>query len=472
MKTHTLNFFKHSMIYGSSIFLNRAVLLIMMPLYIRYLSVEQYGKLEILNITSTLIILLMQMGLGSAIFRSVLYQPQKDNKIIISTSFYFLILMSTIQLVFLLIFSSKISFWMFKDLSDINLFRIIAIVSFCNIFSIIPLAVIRMSNRSLLFSLISFISFIFEISLNIVFLIKFKLGIHGILLAMLIKSFVFMMVYVYLIKNELIRKFSIGELKEMIKFGFPLVPSAIFFTVMSLTDRYFLNLYTNLGQVGIYTFGYRIGLIISLVINAFQIAWPSILFTIAREKNAKEKYASIFTCYFAFLTLIGLILSIFSKDIVNILGTQAYQSSSKIIPFITTSYIFMGIYYMTSIGIQIKKKTIFEPIVMLVPMILNIIMNNIFIPKFGIIGAATVHTISFVLLGGLAYLLSNHFYKINYQFKKIILIGISALILFFISQRINLPYIYLDEIIKCLLILIFILLMLRLKIHKLFILKE
>jgi O-antigen/teichoic acid export membrane protein len=251
---------------------------------------------------------------------------------------------------------------------------------------------------------------------------------------MFIKSVIFLLIYLIIIKDNLIKVFSFEYLKELLQFGAPLVPSTIIFMVITLSDRYFLSIYTNFEQIGVYTFGYRIGMIIALVVNSFQIAWPSIMFSIYKEENAKEKYSVIFTKYISFILFVGLIICIFSKEIIQLIGTEQYKQSNKIIPLIVLSYIFVGVYYMTSIGINVKKKTKYEPLIMIIALLINIFLNYLLIRPYGIIGAGITNASSFMLLSFMACWLSNKFYKIHYQIKKIVSISITTILIIMTSQ--------------------------------------
>ena len=104
---------KHSTAYAFGTVLNRAVSIVLLPLYTSYLTKVEYGILEILLITSTVILLSLQFGIGSAIFRNVIYKKNANRKLVISTSFYFLMCSSTVAIVILFIFSETISILLF-----------------------------------------------------------------------------------------------------------------------------------------------------------------------------------------------------------------------------------------------------------------------------------------------------------------------------------------------------------------------
>ena len=112
------NFFKQSFSYGIANIINKSSSFILLPLYTHYLSVSQYGNLEILLITYSFLLVLFQFGIGSAVMKSVLYDPIEEKKIIISTAFIFHII-ALILIAFILIPLSKpIALLLFKNASS------------------------------------------------------------------------------------------------------------------------------------------------------------------------------------------------------------------------------------------------------------------------------------------------------------------------------------------------------------------
>jgi O-antigen/teichoic acid export membrane protein len=419
MFAYIKRFFKHSAIYGTSNLFMKAVAVVMLPIYTRYLSPSDYGYMELLLITSSFLFMLLQMGMGSAIFRSVLYDPQSDRKILVSTAFFFLLITSFISCLFLYFFSRNISGLIFGSDRATVLLKILFATVFLNMFSVIPLAYLRMHDRSVRFSIFAGIGFLVELSLNILFVVVLRKGVQGVITAALIKSGFFIIVYLAVIRKNLVLRFSLKELKEMLGFGLPLVPAGIALTILTISDRYFLQYYSSLEEVGLYTLGYRIGMFLALVVGAFQTAWPSIMFSVAKEENAESTYARIFTFYLLVVSFLALSVSLFAREIVTIIGTEEFASASRVVPLIVVGYVFLGIYYLTSIGVNLRKKTKYEPLIVGSAALINLVLNYILIPRMGMTGAAVATVISFMVMGFVAWRVSVHFYPIRYEYVRV-----------------------------------------------------
>ena len=76
-------------------------------------------------------------------------------------------------------------------------------------------------------------------------------------------------------REQLGLQFSRPLLREMNRFGIPLVPAALALIVVNFSDRFFLVHLTSLAEVGLYEIGVRISSAMVLLLTAFRMAWPA-----------------------------------------------------------------------------------------------------------------------------------------------------------------------------------------------------
>ncbi|MCD6117543.1 oligosaccharide flippase family protein [bacterium] len=446
---------KHSFIYGASDIANRLIGFLLIPVYARFLLPDEYGTLQLLLILFNLIFIIVQFGIGSAIFKSVIYNQNTDKKLVYSTAFYFLLVSSLLFLTVIFLKADSISMLIFRTPGQTLLLRIVIISAFFNVFGVVPLAKLRIENNSLKFGVILVIKFVLQMLLNILFVVFLKKGIYGILVSECIVSGIFTIVYTIILSDSLRLKFSFTELKEMLEYGLPLIPASIAMLILTMSDRYLLKYYTGLDQVGYYSLAYKFGMIIGMMVSAFQKAWPSAMFNIAKERNAKEIFAKNFTYFFLFLSYMALLLGLFAKEIIVVFASEKYIPGFKIIPFISLAFIFYGVYYFTAIGLNIKKKTYYQSLAVSIAAALNIGLNVILIPRFGILGASAATLISFVVMAGTAAKISNHYYSVPYEINRIIKIFLLFVVFVTIPYIVTCNNMLLNIFIKICLVLLF-----------------
>jgi len=426
---------KHSAIYGVSNVLNTAIALILLPIYTRYLTPADYGILEILTITVLFVSVFLQLGLGSAIFKIVLYDKSESEDVLVSTAFYFLTISSGIVFIILYSLAPSIASMILDSSQYANLVRLIFFTAFLNVAGIIPLAKLRMHDESIKYSVVSIGKFIVGVSLNIYFIAGLKKGVDGLVIAGAIQSFT--------------------ALREMLSFGLPLVPMGIAANILSMADRYFLRYYTTLEETGLYALGYKFGSIITLIVGSFQIAWPAVLFSVAKRPDARKFYSKLLTYFVLGLTFVGLGVSVLSRELLLVMATEKFYDAFRIVPWIVFGNIFIGIYYATAIGTNLKKKTKYQAIAVISAATLNLLLNFVLIPEYGMMGAAISTVISYAVMAAIGCGSSLRFYSIDYEWNRLLKIMIVGVLLYCSSNWIHTGILIVDVLLKLILVLIF-----------------
>jgi O-antigen/teichoic acid export membrane protein len=421
---------RHSCIYGITNILNKAIGLVLIPLYTRYLTPGDYGILEIFTVSASFVLIVMQLGMGSALFRSFLYKENAQKKVLISSSFYFLTFASFLLFVILWIFSDLFSSIIFKSLEYVNILKLVFLTSFLNNIGTIALAKLRIESASLKYSIIAISKFSLQLLLSIYFVAVLKRGIEGIIIAGVITAGVSGVIFIGLLIKDLGFIFSKEEIKDMLGFGLPLVPAGIAASLLTMADRFFLKFYSTPYELGIYSVGYKFGMIIVLITGAFQTAWPTVMFSIAKDKRANFFYARVLTYFLFIISFIVLGLSIFSKEILKIFTVPEFYEAYKVIPLIAISYALSGGYFVTAVGFNLKKKTHYQALTVIVGAGINIILNFILIPPYGMMGAAFATLISYLFIFVTATKISLHFYPISYEKLRILKIILTGFLLY------------------------------------------
>ena len=112
-------------------------------------------------------------------------------------------------------------------------------------------------------------------------------------------------------------------------------------------------------------------------------------------------------------------LTLFSKEILILMTEKSYHSAFSIIPILTAAVLFNGM-YIFAVGVSIAKKTKVFIYVGIFSLISNIVLNYLFIPSFGIKGAALATCITAIFSFIIYMFFSQKNYKIDYNFFKLL----------------------------------------------------
>lgn len=125
-------------------------------------------------------------------------------------------------------------------------------------------------------------------------------------------------------------------------------------------------------------------------------------------------------------------LTLFAPQVIEIIAPANYARAAIVVPFVAFAYVLYGIHFIIVPGLHLKEKTKYYPLLIGIPAIMNLILNYFFVPKLGMLGAAMTTLICFVLMIIITYIFSNHFYKVKYEYLRLLkIVFVSILALFF-----------------------------------------
>jgi O-antigen/teichoic acid export membrane protein len=348
-----------SIVYGISTAVTSVLGFFLLPLYTRYLTTADYGALAILQTTLSVLTIILGMGFTSSIFRSYyIFNDDTQRNTVISTAFLFVTIVSMLFTILTIALAGNFSMLFFHSGTYTNEFRLIFLTVFCNASSAIGASALRAWEQPVRFMALALAQVAVNIGLNIVFVAVLHRGILGILEGNLIAGASIYLVLVALVIRRVSFGFSTDELRRMLAFGLPLVPAGLSMWILTFADRYFLQFLSTPQELGLYSLGYNFGLVINfLLVVPLQLAFFPFMFSIAKEKNAKEVYSRVFTYFMVTAMLAALALSILCKQVLAVMATPAFSDAYKVIPLIALSYVLFGGYGILTVGINLEGKS-------------------------------------------------------------------------------------------------------------------
>jgi len=257
----------------------------------------------------------------------------------------------------------------------------------------------RALEKSTLYTVVTLTKLFIVVLLVIFFVAVKQMGITGILYAYILSELLVLIVQLPLMMRQMQIRFNLKVVKTAFNFGIPLIFSSIGIMLLNLSDRYMLQVFTDLRTVGLYDLGYRIaGIINMFLIMPFSLTLLPSAYKVFKTEGDKRYYSKLMTYMCFVLVWAGLALSLFSKEIVGIFALNPeYNSAFIVIPIIILSYIFSATRNLASLGMFLTKNTKHIAYITISAAMLNILLNLLLIPKFGMMAAAYNTLISFIL---------------------------------------------------------------------------
>jgi O-antigen/teichoic acid export membrane protein len=428
---------KHSAVYGMGHVLSRAVSFLLTPFLTHTITPEQYGAYTLLYAFSSIALVVFIYGADIAFLR--FYIPEKDperRQDIFSTVLWSSLITSGVLFALIILFRNALAGLIFDNPDNLGvsagyLLILNAGILFADTLCTYPYLWLRSVEKSMPFMLLKMSGAVVHVGLTVLFLTVFHRGINGIFEANLIASIYQLALLLPVILKNTRFVLILSSFGEFFKFGLPNMPSQIFVMMVEISDRKVLEIIAGLSVVGIYSAGYRLGLLMSVIVMGFRFAWQPFFMSISDRSDARETYARIFT-YFMLVTgtlflLLVFVVTPLLKIPLPFVGTlieKRYWEGLRVFPVVLLAQICNGAYANFMVGVYLQKKTGLMPLVTGAAAVVNVAGNFLLIPIFGMMAAAWTTFLSYFTLAALLYFLIQRHYYIKYEWKRIgIIVG-------------------------------------------------
>lgn len=430
--------FGESIVYGLTGVVSTFISVLLVPIYTRVLTPGDYGVTALLGVFSSILVVIAGMGMGSAIFWAYFRAKEKERATVVGTSFIFQTVFPFLIALAVFILSGFISRMIFSSAENSLLVKIASGTIFFQVGIMVPLALLRAEGSPKKYIAITLTNVLATVFFSIILVVVLRVGVLGVFLANLFGPAIAYLLGLYFTIRRISFNFSFHWLKEMLSFGVPMVPAGLAMWILNSSDRYFLKAFTSNADVGIYNVGYRIGMLVTLVSGALQLAYPRFMFSIYNDKpNPQDYFKRINTYFYLLIFTFALGISIFSKEAVQVLTGSAFHSSYVVVPLVAFSYVAYGLYQNFGTGVTVVKKTYFSAIATLIAGGLNLILNYVLISRFGMMGAAVSTLLSFTALALIELVFSQRVYPITFEFRKLFTVLISGGVLVYVSTIVD-----------------------------------
>ena len=429
----------HSSIYGLGSVVSRIVAFILLPLYTRYLTPTDYGVLETIDISSGIIGIVGTVGIAMALSRFYYESEEMEERnTVVSTTYITYSVIACLFIPLLYYMSDPLAKIFFSSEHYSHFFRISFASLLLGGMIDIGMMYLRLIKKSPIFITITITRLTLLIFFNIIFIVYFKMGILGILYSSLIVRSLYALIITGSILWKTKVRISLKLSCNMLKYSLPIIPSNLANTLVKQSDKYFVLYFISIADMGIYSLALKLGNAVhNLLTIPFNMAYIPRRFEIMKRHEAKETYAKVFTYYIFFVVYVGLAISIFIPEILELLVTSKFFRAGRFVPLVVFSMIIFGCHYHFNFGILYSKKTKYLAYINLSSAVISLALNFFLIQAYGIWGAISSSVIALSFQAFLLYFFSDKFYHIEYEFRRIFMYMLVAGIFYGFSTQIN-----------------------------------
>lgn len=428
-------FFKDTIIYGIAAILPRAINIGLVGLHTDVFKSNKFAVNTEYYVYAAYLNALLTYGMETAFFR--FFSKEKEKGKIISTSFITLLFTTLIFLILGLSFAPEIAKTF--GFEKVMYVKILVWTVFLDTIVVIPFAYLRVTNRPIRFAGIKIANILFLAVLNMLFLWAIPSGIisEGILpeslnfyvkgepqviYIFLANVFASVFTLMLLFPNILKIKWTFDKkvLQKLLIYGWPIMVGSLAYVTNENIDKLFLGDMIGATEMGKYSACYKLGVFMTLYITAFRLGAEPFFFNHAKEKNAKNNYATIFK-WFSILGAIFMLVVVAYIDLfASILIRQdEYLDALAIVPIILLANLFLGIYNNLSIWYKLTDKTRYGMYISIFGAIVTIVFNLVMIKQIGFMASAWATLIAYGSMMVISYILGQKHYKVPYNIKQV-----------------------------------------------------
>ena len=377
-----------SAIYGLGGLLSRLIAIFLLPLYTSYLGRVGFGKIETIFAFMAVLTIVLRLGITSAFFRFYFDADDEAHRLrVVRTAFWFTMGMATLGLAVGLVFAQQFS--RFLNVDDVWLVRAGFVWLWTQMNYAQITSLFRVEQRPVAFAIATVANVLITIGATIVLVVGFDYGATGAVVGNLLGTLVVYVVLLGYRRYQLGLTFDRPLLRAMNRFGLPLVPAALMLWVINFIDRLFIAHFNGQGEVGIYSLAVRIASVIVFLMAAFQLAWPAFAYSIRDDREAKRTYSYVLTYLLLLMCWVALALAVLAPWLVDILAPKGtFARSADAVPLLCFAVAAYAGYTVLAIGIGRARQTQYNWIVAGAAAAVNVALNLVLIPPYGMMGAA------------------------------------------------------------------------------------
>lgn len=411
---------KNSFIYLLPVIVGNLIPILTLPIFTRILTPADYGVWGLAQVYAIFVSGLANFGLNIGYERNFFEHKESKNagKLLYSTLF-FVIIAFMIFGFFTFLFKHRLSMWIIGSPEHANILFWSYIANSVVGLKMYYLIYFKNTENAKSFVWYTIDESILGVLFSLFMVVYLRIGVIGLIWGQLFASSIIFSILSFRFTRFFPISFDWKILKDSLKISLPLTPRFFFGIISNQFDKYMIGLLSTVGGVGIYNIAQKIANVVFSYMTAIQNVFSPQVYTRMFELG-EEGGGSIGRYLTPFLyvsILIGLMVSLFSEEIIIILTPESYHGAIEIVMILSMLY---GSYFFGKQPQLIyAKKTHITSMLTLVSVGLNIGINLPFIYKWGAIGAAWGTLIAGLIAGSISFFVSQHYYEIRWEYKKV-----------------------------------------------------
>lgn len=388
----------HTAIYAVGNISQRLVGLLMLPVYTRYLAPADYGVVSMLQIVVDLVSLFFGMQIATGVFRLYYKEPDPaERNRVLSTALGFVFIAKGIGALALTLAAAPVSLLFFDDLQYAPYVRLYALVVLTESLTFIPFQYVRLQERPYLFVSLSLVKLSLQLSLNILFIVYFGMGLSGAVYASVLSGVIFGPGMTIWLLTRVGAHFEKHRAKELLGYSWPLIIQGFIAIYINASGRIALTQLHGLAEVGLLSLGNQFANVIrSLIWSPFNQVWGPQRFRLAGQDNAGTTFHQIFRLLSVILLMAGAAIAVFSPEVIALMSDANFHGAAVVIPYLVLAEILRCMTMYVATPLLVQGRTVEVMYSSIISAVALTALLFVLVPEYGLQGVAVAGVASAV----------------------------------------------------------------------------
>ena len=396
-------------VYSLSSLASRLVGFVMLPIYTRVLSPEEYGIRAMVTVGMDLVGMVCWLGITTAMVRHyTAHGAGEDRADAVSTAYATGAITLAAGAAIGMLTAPWLSIALLGDAAYARFIRLGLITLFFTNTMEIGLAYLRLRQRVATVSLVSLSTLAVTLATNIALVVVLRWGVVGIFYSEILTYGLFSIFIARRTLREVGLSFSWPLARRMIAYGAPLTLMPASWLLVNRTAGVFLTHHDSIAAAGIYALAMQCAQVLLLaVIWPFREAWDPGQFELARDPHAARTYRRMFQTFTFTIVIAGLVFAIAAEDVIRLMAAPKFHSAAGVVPILVASHVVMGMTLFFKSGLLIKNRTALLGAIGVVTAAASVAASALLVPRYLAFGAAYSRLAALVVMATLTHVMAQ-----------------------------------------------------------------
>jgi O-antigen/teichoic acid export membrane protein len=219
-------------------------------------------------------------------------------------------------------------------------------------------------------------------------------------------------------------------LKRMMAFGLPTMPAELSLYSLSFIDRILIARKLGLAEAGLYSIAIKMSQGIAVLVRGFQLAFPPLAYSIQDDDEARLAYSAVVTWFVTVMAFVVSFLWLIAPWIVGLLAAPEFSEAADVVGPVSAGAALYALYMVLLVVLGRTGRTEYNLPATIAGLVVNVGLNLLLLPLWGIIGAGVALVVSYLVVVVLMYLFTQRLFPVPYEWLRLVrvLLATAALV--------------------------------------------